>query len=133
MVETAIGLGEDAVLDDPLLWSCLTCNQCTEICPSLVSFSDFIQNVREVARDQNRSSDCTHSGMIQTWGRMMTDPELKQDRLDWIENDLKTCEESDTVYFTGCLPYYDAAFDTLKYRRDRDCQSCLKDTQPPRY
>jgi Fe-S oxidoreductase len=126
LVETAIGLEEEAVFDDPLLWSCLTCNQCTEICPSLVSFSDFIQNVREAARDQNRSGDCTHGGMIQTWGRMMTDPELKQDRLDWIGDDLKTSEESDTVYFTGCLPYYDAAFSKLNIEGIEIAKAALK-------
>jgi len=126
LVETAIGCGEAEVLDDPLLWSCLTCNQCTEICPSLVSFSDFIQNVREAARDQDRSGDCTHGGMIQTWGRMMTDPELKQDRLDWIGSDLKTSEESDTVYFTGCLPYYDAAFEKLDIEGIEIARSALK-------
>jgi Fe-S oxidoreductase len=126
LVETATGLGEDAVFDDPLLWSCLTCNRCTEICPSLVSFSDFIQNVREAARDENRSSDCTHGGMMQTWSWMMTDPELKQNRLGWIENGLRTSEESDTVYFTGCLPYYDAAFEKLNIEGTEIARAALK-------
>jgi len=112
-VEMAINLGEDAILNDPLLWSCLTCNYCTEICPSQVSFSDFIQNIREEARNQNQSANCTHSGMMQTWSRMMSDPELKQSRLDWIEDGLQISEDSDTVFFTGCLPYYDAAFSQL--------------------
>ena len=113
LVEMAINSGEDAVLNDPLLWSCLTCNYCTEICPSQVSFSDFIQNIRVEARDQDQSANCTHSGMMQTWSRMMSDPELKQDRRDWIEDDLQISENSDTVFFTGCLPYYDAAFSQL--------------------
>lgn len=113
LVEMAINSGEDAILNDPLLWSCLTCNYCTEICPSQVSFSDFIQNIRVEARDQDQSANCTHSGMMQTWSRMMSDPELKQSRLDWIEDDLQISEDSDTVFFTGCLPYYDAAFSQL--------------------
>jgi len=113
LVEMAINSGEEAILNDPLLWSCLTCNYCTELCPSQVSFSDFIQNIREGARDQNQSANCTHSGMMQTWSRMMSDPDLKQNRLDWIEDDLQISEDSDTVFFTGCLPYYDAAFSQL--------------------
>ncbi|MEE9599727.1 MAG: (Fe-S)-binding protein, partial [Anaerolineales bacterium] len=113
LVEMAINSGEEAILNDPLLWSCLTCNYCTEICPSQVSFSDFIQNIREGARDRNQSANCTHSGMMQTWSRMMSDPDLKQNRLDWIEDDLQVSEDSDTVFFTGCLPYYDAAFSQL--------------------
>ena len=126
LVEMAINSGEDAVLNDPLLWSCLTCNSCTEICPSQVSFSNFIQNIREKARDQNQSANCTHSGMMQTWSRMMSDPELKQDRRDWIEDDLKISEDSDTVFFTGCLPYYDAAFSQLDIEGIEITRAALK-------
>ena len=126
LVEMAINSGEDAVLNDPLLWSCLTCNSCTEICPSQVSFSNFIQNIREKARDQNQSANCTHSGMMQTWSRMMSDPELKQDRRDWIEDDLKISEDSDTVFFTGCLPYYDAAFSQLDIEGIEITKAALK-------
>ncbi len=110
LVETAVSSGEDPVLDDPLLWSCLTCQRCSEICPSLVDFSSFIQDARQIARNKNLSGDCTHSGMIQTWGRLMTDPNLSQNRLDWLGGDLRTSKDSDTIYFPGCLPYYQEAF-----------------------
>ena len=113
LVETAVGCGEDRTLEDPLLWSCLTCLRCTEICPSEVQFSAFIQDVRQLAQKKNLSGDCTHSGLIQTWIRMMKDPDLKQDRLEWIDGDLKVARESDTIYFPGCLPYYDVAFADL--------------------
>jgi Fe-S oxidoreductase len=45
---------------------------------------------------------------------MMTQPELEQDRLGWIDDDLSVDQESDTIYFPGCLPYYDAAFEDLE-------------------
>lgn len=114
LVETAVSSGEDAVLDDMLLWACLTCLRCSEICPSLVDFSSFIQDAREISRDKNLSGDCTHSGMIQTWGRMMTDPDLVQNRLEWLSDDLLTSDNSDTIYFPGCLPYYQQAFAELE-------------------
>jgi Fe-S oxidoreductase len=44
---------------------------------------------------------------------MMTDPELKQHRRDWITPDLRLSDDSEIVYFTGCLPYYDALFKHL--------------------
>ena len=113
LVETAVSSGEDPVLEDPLLWSCLTCQRCSEICPSLVDFSSFIQDARQIARNKNLSGDCTHSGMIQTWGRLMTDPNLIQNRLDWLGDDLNTSKDSDTIYFPGCLPYYEEAFANL--------------------
>jgi Fe-S oxidoreductase len=53
--------------------------------------------------------------MVQGWIRMMTQPDLKQDRLGWLDGDLKVDQESDTIYFPGCLPYYDAAFGDLEF------------------
>jgi Fe-S oxidoreductase len=53
--------------------------------------------------------------MIQGWMRMMTDPDLEQDRLGWIDDDLAVDQDSDTIYFPGCLPYYDAAFEGLEF------------------
>ena len=114
LVETALGSGENDVLNDPLLWSCLTCNRCTEICPSEVNFSEFIQDARQLARTKDQSGDCTHSEMIQTWIRMMAKPDLHQNRLEWISDGLDVSEDSDTIYFTGCLPYYDLGFSSLE-------------------
>jgi Fe-S oxidoreductase len=44
---------------------------------------------------------------------MMTNPDLKQRRLEWLNNDLKISDDSDTLYFVGCLPYYDILFRNL--------------------
>ncbi len=126
LVETAIGNGEDEILEDPLLWTCLTCKRCSEICPSVVHFSEFIQDVRELARGQNHSGECTHSGMIQTWSRMMVDPEMRQNRLGWVEEGLRVSTESDTLYFVGCLPYYDAAFEKLNIEGVSIANAALK-------
>jgi Fe-S oxidoreductase len=110
LVESAANSGEACVLEDPLLWSCLTCQRCSDICPSGVQFSEFIQDVRQLAREEGQTGECTHSGMIQSWMRIMTDPGLDQNRLDWIDGDLKTSTESEVIYFPGCLPYYETVF-----------------------
>lgn len=115
LVETAVACGQETTLEDPLLWSCLTCQRCSEICPSEVDFSAFVQGARQLAFDQGLSGNCTHSGMVQGWMRMMTDPALKQDRLGWLSDDLVVDQNSDTIYFPGCLPYYDAAFGDLGF------------------
>lgn len=115
LVETAATSGEKITLEDPLLWSCLTCQRCSEICPSEVDFSNFVQETRELAFEQGRSGSCTHSGMIQGWMKMMADPEMEQDRLAWLDDDLEVDQGSDTIYFPGCLPYYDAAFSDLGF------------------
>jgi len=126
LIENAIATDQDTILDDPLLWSCLTCNRCTEICPSIVEFSNFIQNARQIAREKGLSGDCTHSGMIQTWIRMMAEPDIEQNRLEWISDDLKISQDSDTIYFPGCLPYYDAAFAGIGIRGNEIAQSAVK-------
>jgi len=126
LVEGAVNSGEDRVLEDPLLWSCLTCQRCSEICPSGVQFSDFIQDTRQLARAGGQSGECTHSGMIQSWMRMMTDPALEQNRLDWIDTTLRTSSESEVIYFPGCLPYYDTAFGNLNVEGIEIARAALK-------
>jgi heterodisulfide reductase subunit D len=110
LVEKAIEGRTDEVLDDLLFWSCLTCKRCSELCPSDVSFSEFVRDARALARRDGRSGECTHGDVIQTWGRMMADPSLHPNRLGWLTDDLKVSDHSDTVYFVGCLPFYDTLF-----------------------
>jgi len=113
LIEKSLQGRTEEVWDDPLFWSCLICERCTELCPSNVHFSEFIRDSRSRARSHDRSGSCTHSDMIQTWGRLMTDPDLKQNRLGWVTENLKISNNSDTVYFVGCLPYYDPVFKEL--------------------
>ena len=113
-VENAIDGDLQRMLQDHLFWSCLTCRRCSQLCPSGVHFPEFMQAVRSVAREQGFCGECTHGGTIQAWGRMMTDPTLKQERLGWLGGDLKTSRDSDTLYFSGCLPQYDTLFMDLK-------------------
>ena len=104
-------LGEgDGLLSDELLWSCLTCLRCGQVCPSGVAYADFIRDLRVEARRAGQEGLCTHGQAIQAWMRMMTEPDLRQNRLDWLDEGLKTSADSDTVYFVGCLPYYDVLF-----------------------
>jgi Fe-S oxidoreductase len=115
LVEKAVAGDGDAVLADPLFWSCLSCKRCSELCPSDVFFSEFIRDARHLARQHAHSGPCTHGEVIQTWARLMVDPDLNQDRLGWLDDDLAVSQDSDTVYFTGCLPYYDALFSHLNF------------------
>jgi Fe-S oxidoreductase len=114
LVETAVNYGEMQLDRDPLFWSCLTCQRCSEICPSEVDFSGFVQDARQLARERDQVGSCTHSGMIQTWARMMTDQDFVQKRRGWIDGDLQVSSQSDTIYFPGCLPYYQETFADLE-------------------
>jgi len=98
------------VLEDVLFWSCLTCKRCSQLCPAEVRFSEFIRDARQLARKTGRSGPCTHGEVIQTWGRIMTDPTLRQNRLGWLNRDLAVSKDSDTVLFVGCAPHFDTLF-----------------------
>jgi heterodisulfide reductase subunit D len=126
LVQKAIEGRGDEVLDDLLFWSCLTCKRCSELCPSDVHFSEFVRDARAVARDDGRSGECTHGEAIQTWGRMMARPELRQNRLGWLGDGLQVSGSSDTIYFAGCLPYYDALFAGLGVEGVRIAQAAVK-------
>jgi Fe-S oxidoreductase len=115
LVEKAMTGDTRAVLADPLFWSCLTCKRCSELCPSDVFFSEFVRDARHLARQNDHTGPCTHGEVIQTWAGIMTDPDLSQNRLGWLDDDLAVSPDSDTVYFTGCLPYYDALFKHLQF------------------
>jgi heterodisulfide reductase subunit D len=110
LVESARLDHGNVLVHDERLWECLTCGRCIQVCPSAVSFLEFIRDARTVARRAQQTGRCTHGATIQTWMRMMANPSLQQDRLGWLTGDLVTADESDTVYFVGCLPYYEVLF-----------------------
>lgn len=126
LVEKAIEGRGNEILDDLLFWSCLTCKRCSDLCPSDVHFSEFIRDARAVAWEDGRRGECTHGEAIQTWGRMMARPGLRQDRLGWLRDDLQVSDTSDTIYFAGCLPYYDALFASLGVEGVKIAQAAVK-------
>jgi heterodisulfide reductase subunit D len=126
LIEKAIQGRTEEMMDDPLFWSCLICKRCTELCPSEVYFTEFLRDARSLARSFDRFGDCTHSEMIQTWGRMMTNPDQRQQRLSWITADLITSADSETIYFVGCMPYYDSLFKKMGVEGVQVAQAAVK-------
>jgi Fe-S oxidoreductase len=113
LVEKAVEGNQEAVFEDALFWSCLTCRHCSDLCPSNVDFCGFVREMRSLARTENLEGTCTHGNTIQTWSKMMTYPERRQNRLGWIRDDQQTSTKSETIYFSGCLPYYDVLFQDM--------------------
>lgn len=96
-----------------LLWSCLTCKLCSERCPSDVDYAKFVQLIRREAHKAGEDGICTHGGAFQSLMRIMTAPDLRQNRLGWVPKDLKISNEGEILYFVGCLPYFDIFFEEL--------------------
>ena len=119
---------DDELLRDDRLWTCINCLHCNQVCPANVDYSALTLAVRVQARQLGQAALCTHGEAIHVWMRMMTQPELKQNRLGMavrqisdfrfsisdsrIHRHSSLCH-SDTLYFAGCAPHYDALFAPL--------------------
>ncbi|MFQ6114821.1 MAG: (Fe-S)-binding protein [bacterium] len=106
----------DEVLKDPMLWSCLTCKNCESGCPADVDYTHLTLDLRGQAREYGQQGMCTHGGALQSLMHIMTTPDLKQNRLDWVNGDLKIAEEGEVLYFVGCAPYFDVFFSDLEVK-----------------
>ncbi|MDD2777363.1 MAG: (Fe-S)-binding protein [Methanocellales archaeon] len=109
-VEKALLGFDKELLADGGIWSCMTCNLCKDRCPSNVDYTKFIRYARAEALKTGYTGNCTHGGVLSSLMRIMGNPNLKQDRLGWVSDNLKISEKGDILYFTGCLPYFETLF-----------------------
>jgi len=122
-VGRALARHDEALLRDDRLWTCINCLQCSQVCPAGVDYSALTTAVRIEARRLGQAALCTHGEAIHVWMQMMTRPDLRQNRLGWLESNLKfqipnpqspiPNALSPTLYFAGCAPHYDALFAPL--------------------
>jgi heterodisulfide reductase subunit D len=115
--------GDEAFIENSV-WECLTCGLCTERCPSGIEINRFIMEMRAIlAAEKGLKGYRAHDGALHSWMRIMSSPDLAQDRLGWIGPELKVAESGPLAFFTGCAPYFDVFFshlqvDTLTIARD---------------
>lgn len=98
------------LLSDSLLWSCLTCQLCSQRCPVDVKFSEYMRDMRAEAGRLGKSGNASHGGILHYIMEIAASPKLKQNRIGWIEDGLRTKKQGDILYFVGCLPYYQDFF-----------------------
>jgi Fe-S oxidoreductase len=129
---------DEALLRDDRLWTCINCLQCNQVCPAAVDYSALTTAVRVEARQLGQAALCTHGETIHVWMRLMTRPSLRQNRLEWLApiSDFRFSvfdhptsnirhPTSDTLYFAGCAPHYDALFAPLNIRGAQVAQSSV--------
>jgi len=95
------------------LWSCLTCKRCDEVCPSDIKYIDFIHLIRQFQGIENREGTCSHGGILESISKIMMAPNLKQQRLDGLNGNLQISQNSEYMYFMGCLPYFEVLFEDI--------------------
>jgi heterodisulfide reductase subunit D len=98
---------------DESIWSCLNCRMCYEWCNYRVKFPEFINVLRAEAVESGTRVQCSHGGAIQSAMHIMAKPDTKQNRIDWLPDDIVLTEQSDTRFFVGCAPYFDVIFKDL--------------------
>jgi Fe-S oxidoreductase len=108
----ATNLGDkDEITSDDSLAACLTCAQCDFRCPAEVAYTELVMGLRELSFTNGHQPECPHGGALQSVMRMMAKGGTQQDRLGWLDNELKTDpKKGEVFYWTGCTMYYDAFF-----------------------
>ncbi len=143
-VSRALIRHDEALLRDDRLWTCLNCLQCSQVCPAAVDYSSLTTAVRIEARRLGQAALCTHGEAIHVWMRMMMRPDLRQNRLDWLEG-IADCRFQiadfrsplhappstlhsplSTRYFVGCAPHYDALFAPLGVKGTQVAQASVR-------
>ncbi len=110
VLATNLGQRKD-ILNNGTLFSCLTCSLCDRRCPAEVGFTGLVQKLREFSNREGIEPECPHGGALQSLMRMMATGGTQQDRMGWLEDDLKTePKKGEVFYWTGCTMYYDAFF-----------------------
>jgi len=113
MLERALmGFG-DELIHDRELFSCLACYACSDLCPSDVDYPVFTQKVRNLASGQGEHGDCAHSGTLLSLMRLMSRPDIRQRRLDWLDG-CRTSDKSEVLYFVGCAPCFEPIFEDIE-------------------
>lgn len=96
---------------DSSIWSCLTCRLCENVCPADIPYSRLNKKVRSISREMGVEKTCTHGGVFEQISELMTRPDIQQNRLAWVTDNVKIKnDKTDTLFFTGCSPYFAAYF-----------------------
>jgi Fe-S oxidoreductase len=114
LVEEIIQGRPSETVNNPALWSCLTCQVCHERCPMGVDYVNFVRQVRGLAQEEGNLSPCSHGGLLQTIMRLTASPQRRPNTLGWLEDGLETSPDGETLYFVGCAPYFQVAFADLQ-------------------
>jgi heterodisulfide reductase subunit D len=110
MIAEGLFYGTDGLINDRLLWSCLTCQLCSQRCPADVKFSELMRDYRAEAYSAGMWGSPSHGGVLHYIMEMGASPGLQQKRTEWIDKKLKVKEKGEILYFVGCLPYYQDLF-----------------------
>lgn len=110
---------------DEKIWSCISCSMCVERCNYNVKFTDFIRSLRCKALAEGSEIQYSHGGAPQAIMHIMANRDIRQNRLNWLPEDIEIHKQSDTAFFVGCAPYFDILFSDLSVKTAEGTKGAL--------
>ena len=95
---------EGELVADPNMWACLTCGLCKEACRVDVDLPEFFRRVRGIAREGGGAEVPTHGGLVHTFERLCSVPEMAPRINAWAgDPGLRFDPASDTAFVAGAV------------------------------
>ncbi|MBS7249037.1 MAG: (Fe-S)-binding protein [Candidatus Freyarchaeota archaeon] len=111
MIHEILLNGSECLVRSDDIWSCLTCDQCSAICPMGIEFSKFVRGARAESFKRGICGEEAHTGILSTITKIMANSNLTPNILgDWFPSRLKIQDKGEYAYFVGCLPIFDRVF-----------------------
>jgi len=108
---------EEEIINSGVLWDCLMCNNCLQVCPKDINFADIVRIARYKMRMkdiQNLDRTIAHKGMYPLMAEIMSQDNIKIERpLDWIPKGCNISDKGNILYYVGCLPFFSYDFQDL--------------------
>jgi len=111
---------------DEIIWSCISCNMCMERCNYNVNFTEFVRALRHKAVAEGAEIQYSHGGAPQTIMRIMAHRDIRQNRMNWLPEDIEIQKQCDTAFFVGCTPYFDILFKDLGLKTVKGTKGALR-------
>ena len=106
--EMITGYGERG-LESGDSWDCLTCGTCQKKCPMNVEFLNMVRESRRAGKTAN--CKLAHDSTLgMDFYNIMKNEDITPRRKKFLAEDVKVDDNSDVLYFLGCVSYFDIIF-----------------------
>jgi len=97
-----------------------------ERCNYNVNFTEFVRALRHKAVEEGAEIQYSHGGAPQTIMRIMAQRDIRQNRMNWLPDDIEIQKQCDTDFFVGCTPYFDILFSDLGIKTVEGTKGALR-------
>lgn len=124
MIKKTLSDPQGDILVSNDLWACLSCSRCSDRCPVKIDFPAFIRTYRQNAVKAGNFPKLSHHGMFQTISAIQASGN-PQNRTAWAKEAGEFSQTGNYFYFTGCIPYYNIAFQYLNLQMIEHAKNIL--------